>query len=157
LKVLANSTSYGIYAEMNQIDATPKKPKPIMVHALDEFEASVTTPEQPGAFFFAPFAACITAAARLMLALLEHSVAHLSGSHVMTDTDSMAIVATEEGGLLACPGGAAQLHDGREAVRALSWPELDQIVARFEALNPYDGDAVPGSILKVEAENFDEE
>jgi len=157
LKVLANSTSYGIYAEMNQIEETPKKPKPITVHALDAFEANVTTPEEPGAFFFAPFAACITAAARLMLALLEHSVRELGGTHVMTDTDSMAIVAMEEGGSIQCPGGNERLPDGREAVRALSWAEVDQIVARFEALNPYDRAAVPGSILKVERENFDEE
>ena len=59
------------------------------------------------------------------------------------------------GGLLACPGGPHRLSDGREAVKALSWAEVEEIRQRFAALNPYDRDAVPGSILKAEDENFD--
>jgi hypothetical protein len=67
----------------------------------------------------------------------------------------MAIVASREGGLVPCEGGAHQL-DGRPAIRALSWSEVGAIVTRFEALNPYDRSAVRGSILKVEKVNFDE-
>ena len=37
-------------------------------------------------------------AARLMLALLEHCVSELGGAYAMEDTDSMAFVATEQGG-----------------------------------------------------------
>jgi hypothetical protein len=42
-------------------------------------------------------------------------------------------------------------------VRAVSWAQVADIVERFAALNPYDRTVVPGSILKVEKENFDEE
>ena len=40
-----------------------------------------------------------------MLALLERCVTDLGGTYAMEDTDSMAIVATQRGGLIECPGG----------------------------------------------------
>jgi hypothetical protein len=40
-----------------------------------------------------------------MLALLEHQIWELRGAFVMEDTDSVAIVATEQGGLVPCRGG----------------------------------------------------
>ena len=58
----------------------------------------------------------------------------------------MAIVATEQGGIVQCPGGAHRSEDGSEAVRALTWEEVDRIVARFEALNPYVRSLVPESM-----------
>jgi hypothetical protein len=67
----------------------------------------------------------------------------------------MAIVASEGGGLVACPGGEHRLPEGGPAIRALSWSEVDTIVARFESLNPYDRIAVPGSILRIEDVNFE--
>jgi len=45
---------------------------------------------------------------------------------------------------------------GTKGVRALSWAQVEEIRTRFETLNPYDRDAAPGSILKLEEENFDE-
>lgn len=45
----------------------------------------------------------------------------------MTDTDSMAIIATELGGLIPCPGGPHRMLDGREAVKALSRLEVEKI------------------------------
>jgi hypothetical protein len=114
-------------------------------------------PEEPGEFCFPPFAACITAGARLMLAMLEQCVSDLGGVHVFCDTDSMAIVATEHGDLIPCPGGSLFSTDGRECVRALSWEQVEQIRERFAQLNPYDQATVPGSVLKLEIENFDRE
>jgi hypothetical protein len=90
-----------------------------------------------------------------MLALLEKSVTDLGGTYAMEDTDSMAIVATEQGGLVACPGGTHRTESGTEAIKALSWGQVEQIAARFRALNPYDKTAVSGSILKIEDDNFD--
>ena len=73
----------------------------------------------------------------------------------MEDTDSMAIVASQRGGLVPCPGGPYTMKGGREAVRALSWEQVAEIVALFAQLNPYDRTAVPDSILKIEDDNFD--
>jgi len=157
LKVLANSASYGIYAEMNRQDTSER----VMVHChgLDAipFSCRVQNPEIPGEFCFPPFASLNTGAARLMLALLEKCVTDLGGTYAMEDTDSMAIVATERGGLVDCPGGYRRKRDGIKAVKALSWTQVVGIANRFKSLNPYDRTAVPGSILKIEDDNFDPE
>jgi hypothetical protein len=115
----------------------------------------VPHPDVPGEYCFPPLASLITGAARLMLALLEHAVTTQGGTYAMEDTDSMAIVATEPGGLVPCPGGPHQLSDGRDAIHALSWSQTQAIVDQFAALNPYDRSAVPGSVLKIEDDNID--
>ena len=121
LKVLANSASYGIYAETIRHERPGKRRRAVRVHGLDEFTDRVLTPESPGEFAFPPMAACITGAAKLMLALLERRVAQAGGSYAFCDTDSMAVVATKDGGLVPCRGGAEKSADGMEAVKALSW------------------------------------
>lgn len=157
LKVLANSTSYGILAEMVRHELPAGTTERVDVYGLDDepFQCKVAAPETPGEYCFPPIAALITSAARLQLALLERLVTNAGGTYAMEDTDSMAIVATEAGGLIPCPGGQHRLPDGREAVKALSWAQVRDIQARFESLNPYDRTAVPGSILKIEDDNFD--
>jgi hypothetical protein len=155
LKVLANATSYGIYAEMIRQEVEEKVN--VRCYGIDEhpFTCRITHPDVPGEYCFPPLASLITGAARLMLALLEHCVSELGGTYAMEDTDSMAIVATEQGGLVPCKGGPHRTNDGREAVKALSWKEVQKISDRFAALNPYNRTAVPGSILKIEDDNFD--
>ncbi len=105
LKVIANATSYGIYAEMIRQESDTKVS--VTCHGIDPdpFTCSVTHPETPGEYCFPPLASLITGAARLMLSLLEKCVSDLGGTYAMEDTDSMAIVATKEGGLIPCPGG----------------------------------------------------
>ena len=89
-----------------------------------------------------------------MLALLEHCVRELGGTYAMEDTDSMAIVATKRGGFIPCPGGNL-IKNGVEGIKALTWKQVDQIVKKFEALNPYNRQITPGSVLKIEDDNFD--
>jgi hypothetical protein len=155
LKVLANAASYGIYAEM--IREESDREVYVTCHGIDAdpYRCRVAHPERPGEYCFPLFASLITGAARLMLALLEHCVKELRGTYAMEDTDSMAIVATEHGGMAPCPGGHQLTADGRSAVKALSWEQVRMISERFAALNPYDRDAIPGSILKIEDDNFD--
>ena len=154
LKVLANATSYGIFAEMTRHELPRGETAEVTVTGLGTpYRWRVSAPEEPGAFAFPPIAALITSAARLMLALLERCVTDAGGTYVMVDTDSMAIVATEEGGLVPCPGGGHTLPTGEAAVRALSYAEVDAIRARFGArLNPYEPGAIR-DILKLEAVN----
>jgi len=155
LKVLANATSYGIFAEMNRQE-TEKRTK-VWCHGLDRdpYRCSIIHPEQPGEFCFPPLASLITGAARLMLAFLEHCVAQRGGTYVMEDTDSMAIVSTKKESLIPCPGGNFLTVAGEEAVKALSWQQVYEIVRKFEALNPYRRDIIPGSVLKIEDDNYD--
>jgi hypothetical protein len=96
-----------------------------------------------------PVSALITAGGRLLLALLEKMVADAGGTYLMVDTDSMAIVASERGGLVPCNGGPYRLPDGRQASKALPWATVRQIIAHFEALNPYDRSIIQGSVLNI--------
>ena len=155
LKVLANSASYGIYAEMIRQESDAKVKTRCYGIDVESFVCNAAHPEVPGEYCFPPMASLITGAARLMLALLEHSVANLGGTYVMEDTDSMAIVSTERGGIIPCPGGPLHTNDNREAVKALSWDQVDGIKDKFATLNPYEKEAVPGSILKIEEDNYD--
>ena len=153
--MLANSTSYGIYGQMDRREGAQLTT--VRCRGLDRnpYECKVQNPEVPGEFCFPPLASLITGGARLMLGLLEKCVTTLGGTYAMEDTDSMAIVATQKGGPVACNGGHLQLPNGNSAIKALSWIQVRKIVKRFESLNPYDRSAIPGSILKIEDCNFD--
>ena len=126
-------------------------------HGIDAepFQCVVQHPDVPGEYCFPPLASLITGAARLMLAMLENCVRELGGTYAMEDTDSMAVVSIENGGLIPCPGGLYRTKNGREAVNALAWEQVQQISDRFAKLKPYNPDAVPGSILKIEEGNFE--
>jgi hypothetical protein len=67
----------------------------------------------------------------------------------------MAIVSTKKGGAIPCKGGKPSVKDGMEVVNALSWDQVNELVKKFEALNPYDRDVIPGSVLKIEDDNYD--
>jgi len=154
LKVLANSASYGIYAEMHRKESDQKVD--VTCHGVDQepFACSVAHPDEVGEFCFPPLASLITGAARLMLALLERCVSDLGGAYAMEDTDSMAIVATKRGGLIECSGGSCQTKAGKAAVKTLTWEQVKAISQRFEALKPYDRQMVQEPLLKIEEDNF---
>jgi hypothetical protein len=150
LKILANAGSYGIFAEMIRHELARGSRDTVEVFTgAGSFATSVSAPEEPGEFCFPPIAACITSAARLMLTLLERGITDAGGTWMFCDTDSMAIVATPTGGLLACPGGSHRLPNGIDAALALSHQQVDAIRDRFRRLNPYDQTVVP-DLLKTE-------
>lgn len=154
LKVLANSGCYGIFAEINRDELSSRQP--VTIHGLDQpFTQQLATVESPGEYSFPPLAACITGAARLMLALVEHLVTDADGGYAFCDTDSMAIIATPKGGVVSCPGGPLLIAEGREGLCALSYAEVDDIISRFTSLNPYNPELVSGSILELEEWNLD--
>lgn len=154
-KIVANSGGFGILAELNANREPKDTPATVTVYGRrDTFRCSTTAPEDPGPFCFPPLAAMTTAGARLMLALLERAVTDLGGTFAFCDTDSMAIIATEQGGLVACPGGPHRVPDGCDAIRALSWKQVRELSRRFDALHPYDRTVVTESILKIEDVNF---
>jgi hypothetical protein len=82
--VLANSGSYGIYAEMIR-DERPRTPSPCTV-PRDAVHHESAAPEEPGEYCFPPIAAHITGAAQLMLAFLEHTVEEAGGTWMFCDT-----------------------------------------------------------------------
>jgi hypothetical protein len=149
LKILANSTSYGTHLELNpvKIDRT-KRPK-IVVHSGDHVheQLSPDTIEQPGAFYFPLIGSLITSGGRLLLAMIERCVRDAGGTYLCCDTDSLIVVASEDGGIVEMP-------DGASPIKALSWQEVEDIASRFDSLSPYNRKIVP-HLLRLTDENYD--
>jgi len=145
LKIMANS-GYGIF-----IETTPRrvsKPKQVAIFS-GEFQKKTRSPivEDKGKFYCPVISSLITAAGRLLLAILEREVREAGGNYLLCDTDSMAIVATQKSRSirLTDPESAKQ-----QKVKSLSWQRVEGIVSKFERLNPY---SFPGSILKIEKDS----
>jgi hypothetical protein len=157
LKVAANAAAFGMLCQMNVKDLDSPS-------ALKSFsgEAEYPSPqskvwEQPAEFYCPVIATLVTGGSHLLCAMLERAVRDMGGHIAATDTDSAMIVATKDGGLIPCAGGPHKLEKfrghGRDAIRALSWADVDRIREQFEALNPWRGMlGVP--FLKLEKENF---
>jgi hypothetical protein len=125
LKILANSASYGIFGEFNE--TLFPKPRTLHMYGAKEEDVSAEWFEKAGRYCNPYIAACVTGAARLVLALMETAVVAHKTTYVMCDTDAMAVVD---------PGGTIG----------------EEIARKFSTLNPYD---FGGSILKIEDENYD--
>jgi hypothetical protein len=132
LKIIANSTSYGIFIEDNRDDAP--KPEPLSVFGPNGEQVKISTRaiEHPGRYFHPLLGVLITGAARLMLAIAERVTLNLGLEWAFCDTDSLAI---------ARPAGMSRAECQRTTKQVVDW---------FSPLNPY---TKPGSILKIEAVN----
>lgn len=154
LKIIANAL-YGIFAELNKYEYGKNDAKRLEVFSGEyRFTQTTCVVERPGRWHFPPAAALITAGGRLMLAILERMVEQRKGTYLLTDTDSMLFVASQKGGLIACPGGRHKMGDGTPAVRAITWKDVEEICAELNPLNPYDPTRV-AEILKIEDCNYD--
>lgn len=161
LKILASAGSYGLFVEVNptRVGTDPKTGKParasLRVFCGERvFEQTSPVVEDAGFWYCPIFAALITAAGRLLLTLVERLVTDAGGTFLLCDTDSMAVVASKDGGLVRCAGGDHPLPDGTEAIRALSWADVDGFVCQIDQLNPYNRNDVTDPILKIEKMNF---
>ena len=144
LKILANSI-YGFFVEL--IPEIQNKNVPVKVFSGERrFADSSDVLENPGPWFFPPLASLITSAGRLLLAMTESCVQEKQGTYLFCDTDSLAIVSSENGGALDIPGS--------EGVNILPWEQVQGIVDKFAPLNPYDQKAVSGSILNLVEANY---
>ena len=155
MKITANSICYGTGVEMNVVEH--RKPVGATVYLPDgsSYRAKLKRTEDTGSRFHPLIATLVTAGGRLMLAAAMHLIERAGGVYATCDTDSVFPVATKEGGVVPCPGGPHRTAEGEEAIKALSWQQVREIADRFEPLNPYDRELVPGSILEMEDENFD--
>src|SRR5690606_17512967 len=132
LKICANSTSYGIWVQVN-VETRAESSSVTVYGATDKpFTRKANKVEKPGEYFHPLLASLNTGAARLMLAITECRIADEGLEWAFCDTDSMAI---------AKPDAMAGDEFGRRVEAIAEW---------FAALNPY---AFGGSILKIEDEN----
>jgi len=133
LKILANSTSYGIFVELNvQSHERSQKLQCYDFRGVGRTIYARKT-EEPGRYFHPLLGALITGAARLMLACAERKALDQGLDWAFCDTDSLAIANT------------ARLETG-EFIR-----RVEAVRAWFEPLNPY---VAKGSILQLEKVNF---
>ncbi|MGA9972665.1 MAG: hypothetical protein WBQ07_20190 [Candidatus Acidiferrales bacterium] len=147
LKILANSTSYGTYLELNPVKVEREKRPTITVYS-GEFVKKQLAPdtiEQPGSFYFPLLGALITSGGRLLLAMIERCVRDAGGTYLCCDTDALTIVASKKGGTVQMPDGAS--------IDALSWDNVDRIARRFDSLSPYNRTIIP-DLLRLTKENF---
>ena len=151
LKILANSTSYGTYLELNPVKIDMSKRPKITVYSGEHVfeQPAPDTIERPGSFYFPLLGALITSGGRLLLAMIERCVRDAGGTYLCCDTDALIIVASKA-------GGAVQMPDGACPERALSWGEVEQITNRFDSLSPYNREIVP-HLLRLTDENFDKD
>lgn len=150
LKLTANSGSYGINVERNKV--VTGRPEAYTIYSDRPIDVTQTWREAPGRFYFAPLAALITGAARLMMTLLEREITDRGGWYVTSDTDSAYIVADRAAYDWAFEGQGADGTPVPQTVRVLAWGDVENIAQKFERLNPYP--SVPGSILQYEDDNF---
>ena len=146
LKILANSGSYGLFVELNPNESTGTKLR--VFSGEESFETTSDVVEKPGKWFAPHIGSLITSGGRLLLGMLEKCIANAGGNYLFCDTDSAAIVSSKHCQKIVMPGG--------DCIKALSWPDVQHIVDRFESLNPYDRKLVPGSILKLHKINSDQ-
>lgn len=133
LKILANSTSYGIFMELNVQSLERSRAVTVYDHRGTGRRTAASRIEEPGRYFHPLLGALITGGARLMLALAERNALDQELGWAFCDTDSLAIA-----NVAGLPND--EFKSRVEAVRA--W---------FEPLNPYE---VKGSILQLEKVNF---
>jgi hypothetical protein len=133
LKILANSTSYGIFVEINVADLDASEKLTCYGPDGEGFPVSSDKVEEPGRFFHPLLATLITGAARLMLGIAERLCVEIGLDWAFCDTDSMAI---------AKPDGMGQAEFLECAQSICEW---------FSSLNPYEK---KGSIFKIEDANY---
>jgi hypothetical protein len=134
LKIIANSTSYGIFIEINRDDAPKAERLDVFGPNGKRCELETRAIEEPGVCFNPLLGVLITGAARLMLALAEKNTLDAGLDWAFCDTDSLAIMR---------PAGMSRSEFHKRAQSVVDW---------FVPLNPY---RKPESILKVEDLNCD--
>ena len=121
IRGIANAGAWGVFAR------------------LDQHVEQSTLAERYARWSWPAIAASIPAIVRMWLAMVERSVSESGGAVICRDTDGLAVVSTPH-------GGKAQLSDGR-VIRALSWSEVEDLLRRFDVLDPF-GDA--GAFWSIE-------
>ena len=88
LKIITNSTSYGIFVEIN---TNEKSNVNLEIYGLDKFETVKNKVEENGTMFNPIMGAFITSGARLILAITEKILENHEETYAFCDTDSMAV------------------------------------------------------------------
>jgi hypothetical protein len=136
-KLWDNSLCSGIFLEVHPHEPTKQPQKGTVLGPDGSYETEAHGFEETGRWFFPPFYSLVTSAGRLLLYLAMHEVRAAGGTVAYFDTDSLAILATPEGGLVPVMGGRLTDDQGRECEHALSYAAVDEIRWSLERHSPY--------------------
>lgn len=133
LKTLANSTSYGIFVELNIAELDDKELRECYGPSGEPFPTSTRKIEEPGRYFHPLLATLITGAARLMLAIAATLAVKGGLDWAFCDTDSMALAKPDT-------MGDQEFYDAARSI--CDW---------FIPLNPYERKE---PLFKIEEANY---
>jgi hypothetical protein len=136
-KLWDNSACSGIFLEVHPEEPRNRPRRGTVIGPDGPYQTEATAFEQPGRWFFPPFYSLVTGAARLLLYLAKREATEAGGTVAYWDTDSVAIVATHDGGPLPFPSGALRDARGTSCVTALSHADVEAIRWRLERHSPY--------------------
>lgn len=122
LRVLLNAMAWGVTARLDQRRVSGGRGRRGQLV------------ETPSTWSYPPIASTVPAVSRMWLALVDRMVSDASGTIIARDTDGLAILASPDGGKITCSDGSVK--------QALSWAQVDDLLARFDALDPF-GDGRP--------------
>ncbi len=170
LKVIANSTAYGAFVELNEqrephykyrkVKGQKKKVREYNNVKVDVYSGEhqhrqpLYDLEIPGKLYFPLLGSLITSGGRLLLAMAEQCVIEAGGTWLFCDTDSIAVVASPKGGTVYPSRREEEsAMDERELapIPILRHRDVLAIADRFRSLNPY---SFGGDLLKVEEVNY---
>jgi hypothetical protein len=89
LKIIANSTCYGKFIQLNTRKTILKKN--VTVYGLDSFDVETNRIENPDKFYHPIISVFLTSGSRLILAAAEHLLEKEGGSLMYCDTDSVFV------------------------------------------------------------------
>ena len=135
-KTVANSSTYGIFVQMNTQDYERGQEVKCYGHNNNSFASTVKSIEDPGEYFHPLLATLITGGARLMLAMTEALTKEAGITWAFCDTDSMALAPLEG------------MERAEFMTRAL------RVQQSFKSLNPYTVKEEE-SLLEIEDENYE--
>jgi hypothetical protein len=159
LKVAANSAAFGIFSQLDVRSLDSRSPLRVFSGETEYLTPPIEVWERPSEFYCPVIGSLVTGGSHLLCAMLESVVQDMGSRIAAMDTDSAMTVSTKDGGLVPCAGGPLKLANyqvgtGSDAIRALSFAEVDRIRKRFEPINPW-RKTLKTPFLKLEKENFD--
>ena len=146
MKIAANAV-YGIGIEINVVEHHRRAWATIYRPDGTSYRNRFSRTENLGSYFHPFIATLVSAGGRLLLATAMAMLEAEDGGYLLCDTDSLFVAATKSG-----------RAPDEDQIPYLDWGRvLTKIVEPFESLNPYERRLLPGSILKIEDENFDDD
>jgi hypothetical protein len=98
LKVAANSSSFGIFSQLDVKYLDSRSPLRVFSGETDYLTVPAEIWERPSEFSCPVIASLVTGGSHLLCAMLERVVGDMGGQIAAMDTDSAMIVSTKDGG-----------------------------------------------------------